>query len=75
MPVLTGDAVKYLVEIFDGRGEDVCFFSSSRNARKHLRDRLPPSSAAKCIVYSANGEKVISACGYDEKGVLQHIVW
>lgn len=61
------------MEIIDGRGQDVCFFSKSRNARKHLRDRLPPSSAAKCIVYSSDGETVISACGYDEKGVIKYI--
>ena len=65
----------YFVEIFDGRGRDICFLSKSRNARKHLRDRLPPSSAAKCIIYSANGEHVISACGYDEKGVIRYIRW
>lgn len=67
--------MKYLIEIFGARGEDVCFFSSSRNARKHLRDRIPPSSAAKCIVHSADGENVISACAYDEKGVIKYIVW
>ena len=71
--------MKYLVEIFDQRGEDVRFFSSSRNSRKHLRkhlrDRLLPYSAAKCIVYSADEKKVISACGYDEKGVIRYIVW
>lgn len=71
-----GDKMKYYVEVFDGSGYGGCFFlSSSRNARKHLRDRFPPSSAGKCVVYSANGEKVISACTYDEKGVIRYINW
>lgn len=63
----------YLIEIFDGREQYSLFFSKSRNARKHLRGRLPPSSAATCVVYSADGGNVISACRYDEKGVIRYI--
>lgn len=68
--------MKYYVEVFDyGSGYGDCFLSSSRNARKHLRDRLPPSSSGKCVVFSANGDRVISACAYDENGVIRYISW
>lgn len=66
----------YYVEVFDSEiGYGTCFLSSSRNARKHLRDRLPPSSSGKCVVFSANGDRVISACMYDEKGVIRYVNW
>lgn len=69
--------MKYYVEVFDeGSGYVDCFFSSSRNARKHLRDRLPQTSAGKCVVYHlTNIDRVISACAYDEKGVIRYINW
>ena len=67
--------MKYIVEIFDGRGSFSVFLSASRNARKHLRDSISPSSAAKCVVYSSNGEKVISACAYQEDGTIKYIDW
>lgn len=67
--------MKYYVEVSDGDSWRYSFYSSSRNARKHLRDRVPQSSAGACVVYSANGERVISACTYDEKGVIRYVDW
>lgn len=68
--------MKYYVEVFDeGSGYGDCFLSSSRNAKKHLRDRLPQTSAGKCVVFSSNGDRVISACAYDEKGVIRYKNW
>ena len=67
---------RYWVEVHSGCGTAKKFFSTSRNARKHLRDNVAPSAAARCIVYRGETDPtVVSACAYQRDGTIKYIVW
>lgn len=75
---LTGDAMRqYYIEVKNGQGLYKYFWSFSRNARKHLRDHVPNSDRdGRCVVYTSDVDgDVVSACAYDEKGIIRYINW
>lgn len=75
---LTGDGMReYYIEVKDGLYLYKYFWSRSRNARKHLRDNVPyPETGTLCVVYTSDVDgDVVSACAYDEKGVIRYISW
>lgn len=67
----------YYIEVWNGNGLHKNFWSKSRNAKKHLRDNVPNSdTGARCVVWGGElGEVRVSACAYDEKGVIRYINW
>ena len=73
---LAGDSMRqYYIEVRDGLYREKRFFSCSRNARKHLLDNVPNREiGARCVVYTSEG-RAVSACEYDEKGVIRYISW
>lgn len=75
---LTGDNMRqYYIEVKDGLYLYKYFWSCSRNARKHLRDNVQNTEiGARCVVYTSDVDgDVVSACAYDEKGVIRYINW
>ena len=67
----------YFIELMNGQGHHKIYFSRSRNAGKHLRDNIPNSdTGARCVVYSKGFDgEVVSACTYDEEGIIRYIKW
>lgn len=74
---LTGETMRrYCIEVKNWHGLYKRFWSYSRNARKHLRDNIPISEiGARCVVYTHEAGRVVSACTYDEKGAIRYISW
>ena len=58
--------MKYIVTISDGKGRIIGFKSDSRNAKKHLRERVGTKNGAVCIIHTLS-EKYVSACGYSDE--------
>lgn len=75
---LTGETMRmYYIEVIKWSGLHKYFWSYSRNARKHLRDNVPNSeTGAGCVVYTSDVDgEVVSACAYDENGIIRYINW
>ena len=74
---LIGDNMrKYYIEIRNGQGLYMHFWSYSRNARKHLFDNVPSNEiGARCVVYKDDAGYAISACERQEDGTIKHIAW
>lgn len=75
---LTGDGMRrYFIELTNGQGLCKIYFSRSRDARKHLQDNISNSNTgARCVVYATGMDgEVVSACTYDEEGVIRYIKW
>ena len=57
---------KYKITVTNGSGWRKEYESTSRNAKKHLRDNYGAQGGARCIVQKHNGEAV-SGCEYSDE--------
>ena len=67
---------QYYIKVKNLHGLCKYFWSYSRNARKHLRDNIPSGEiGARGVVYTHDGDAVVSACAYQEDGTIKYIRW
>lgn len=66
---------QYYIEVIRSDGMRKTYFSTSRNARKHLRWSVPKDDIdAQCVVWSEEvGGVVLSACRVDGRSNIRYI--
>lgn len=62
----------YKITVTNGQGSKKEFESTSRNARRHLREHYGAQGGARCIVRTMDGETVC-ACEYSDEFGFYHI--